>query len=149
MFTLDGQALGAAPDPASPRIGFDSRAHADGAHQLRAQARNLAGGSAGLEHRVFFDNTPPGIDGFPPETVTWCGVFTASATVRDALMGESVFLLDGAPVGNEGTASAPRVSLDSRRYPHGNHTLTLWATDAAGNVATRTRTLSIPNVFFC
>lgn len=149
IFALDGQTVGAAADLSNPRLEIDTRAYADGPHQLRAQARNLAGGTAELEHTVIFDNTAPMIEGFPTDSTTWCGVITVRATVSDAMMGESVFLLDGTPVGNQGTATAPEISINSFPYANGDHTLTLRATDATGNVSTRTRTLNIPNAFFC
>lgn len=148
-FALDGQAVGSAVDASTPRVEIDTAVLPDGPHQLRARARNLAGGTAELEHEVIFDNTAPSIAGFPAETVTWCGAFSANATVSDAAMGESVFLLDNVPIGNQGTATAPAISINSQNHAPGNHTLTLRATDAAGNVSTRSRTLTIPDVFFC
>lgn len=145
LFLLDGLSLGAAADPGDARLEIDTRAHPDGSHQLQAQARNIAGGTGTLEHTVIFDNTPPSIDGFSEATVTWCGVHRASATVSDAAVSESVFLLDGQPRANQGTASAPHIEVDSRSEPiHGEHTLTLRVTDAAGNVSSRSRILHIP-----
>ncbi|BAU47406.1 hypothetical protein SVA_0827 [Sulfurifustis variabilis] len=99
---------------------------------------------------VPLDETPPAITNLqPPENSILCGTFTASASVGDALLADSVFLLDGNLLGNQGTASAPRIAINTRQYSNGNHALVLRATDVLGNVSTLTRTLAFLNAFIC
>lgn len=147
-FGMDSAPVTNAADLALPNIEIDSTRYSDGAHTLYAEARNVMGGVARLEHRIFVDNTGPTITRLQPENGSVVrGNFTISATVSDAQMRESVFLLDNVTLGNQGSATAPRYAVDSRNYSSGNHTLTLRATDAAGNVTTTSWQLYFLNSF--
>lgn len=136
-FGIDGTAVANAGDVQQPSAEINGAAYGDGAHTVYAEARNLVGGIARLEHRIYLDNTAPTVKGLKPDDGdVERGNFTASATVTDAQMGTSVFLLDNVELGNQGSATAPRYVIDTRKYSSGNHTITLRATDAAGNVTT-------------
>lgn len=134
-FGIDGTAVASAGDVQQPSTEIDGAAYGDGAHTVYAEARNLVGGITRLEHRIYIDNTAPTVKGLKPsDGDVKRGDFTASATVTDAQMGTSVFLLDNVELGNQGSATAPRYVIDTRDYSNGNHTITLRATDAAGNI---------------
>lgn len=147
-FGIDNTSVGSAADVRQPSIEIDSTGYGDGARTLYAEARNLVGGMTRLEHRIHVDNTAPTVTNLKPANGSIVrGDFTASAAVTDAQMGQSVFLLDNVTLGNTGSATAPRYKLDSRSYSNGNHTLTLRATDAAGNVTTVSTQVYFLNAF--
>lgn len=143
---VDGQTIAAGGTLAQPAAQVDSRAYADGEHTIGVRARNLVGGSAQLEQAVVFDNTGPVIANLQPAEGSFVSRnFTASATVTDAHLAQSEFLLDGASIGKQETAGATAITIDTRRYSNGTHTLVLRSTDAAGNTAEATRHLYFLN----
>lgn len=147
-FGIDGITVGQAADVSQPSISINSGSYGDGARKLYAEARNVVGGVARLEHRFYIDNTAPAVSNLQPANGSVVrGNFTVSASVADAQMGQSVFLLDSVTLGNQGSATSPRYALDSRSYSSGNHTLTLQATDAAGNVTTASVRVYFLNAF--
>ncbi len=147
-FGIDGAAVANAGDVQQPSTEINGAAYGDGAHTVYAEARNLVGGVTRLEHRVYIDNTPPTVTSVKPDNgAVERGNFTASATVTDAQMGTSVFLLDNVALGNQGSATAPRYVIDTRQHSSGNHTITVRATDAAGNVTAVSRQVYFFNAF--
>lgn len=142
-FAFDGQPVGTAAGLANPGIEIDTRAHPDGPHELRAQARNLAGGTAALAHTVVVDNTAPAITNFQPASGSVPRRFRASANVSDAMLGDSVFLLarrlpgggyeEAVALPNLGTTARPESDVNTGSGT-AEFRLTLRATDAAGNL---------------
>lgn len=147
-FGMDGVSMGTAADVLNPSTEIDGSGYADGARMLYAEARNVVGGTARVEHRIYIDNTPPVVTKPKPGNGSVVrGNFTASASVADAQMDNSVFLLDNVTLGNQGSATSPKYTIDSRNYPSGTHTLTLRATDAAGNVTNDSQQVYFLNAF--
>jgi len=87
------------------------------------------------------DTTPPTVSiSSPVSGATVSGTITVSATASDNVGVAGVqFLLDGAALGAEDTASPYAVSWNTTAAGNGSHTLTATARDAAGN-----RTTSAP-----
>lgn len=147
-FGIDGTAVGDAADPQQPSMEINGAAYADGARTLYAEAQNLVGGAARVEHRIYIDNTAPTVTNLQPANGSVVrNSVNVSASVADAQMGTSVFLLDDTTLGNQGSATSPRYTLDTRAYSSGNHTLTLRATDAAGNVTSASTQVYFLNAF--
>lgn len=147
-FGVDGVSVANAADAQNPSVVIDGASYADGAHTLYAEASNVVGGTSRVEHRIYIDNTAPVVSKAKPGNNSVVrGNFTASASVADAQMDTSVFLLDGVTLGNQGSATSPKFTIDSRSYSNGTHTLTLQATDAAGNATTHTQEIYFLNAF--
>src|SRR5207245_1718799 len=84
------------------------------------------------------DTTPPTVGITSPSSgATVSGTTTVSASASDNVGVVGVqFLLDGAALGSEDTASPYSVSWNTTTATNGSHTLTATARDAAGNRTT-------------
>jgi len=143
QFQLDGANLGA-EDTASPySIAWNTSGVANGAHTLSAIARDGAGNTATSSVSVTVNNdlTPPTVSMTAPaggSTVSGSAV-TVSASAADNVGVVGVqFLVDGASVGAEVTASPYTMSWNSTSVANGTHTVSARARDAAGNQTTAT-----------
>jgi len=156
QFFIDSTLAGTASDPAHPSVPINSNSYSNAGHTLRATAKNSIGGTSSIEHQITINNVPPPPvkDTTPPVvtitapsgTSTLKNSVTATGTVADAGgVAGSTFLLDTTTLGNSGSATAPRVTIDTKKFPDGVHVLTLRGTDTAGNVTNATRTLIFNN----
>jgi len=82
----------------------------------------------------------------PAQGATITGTTTLTATATDNVGVAGVqFFVDGAAVQAEDTTSPYSISLNTRTYTNGSHTLAARARDTAGNVATSTITVTVTN----
>ena len=135
----------------------------DGAHQITnvtAGAHTLTGYLARADHSriVGSDATPVTFTTVAPDTPptvsvtaplagsTLAGNVTARADATDDKAVSGVlFLLDGAPVGNEDTVAPYEIEWDSRTTTNGPHAISARARDAAGNTTTSTVAVTVNN----
>ncbi len=89
------------------------------------------------------DNTPPMLDVEQPnDGATLSGRYTTIVTATDESgVADVVLSVDGVPYATD-TRDPYRFVIDTRRFPPGEHELSVVATDAAGNAST-TRTLDV------
>lgn len=141
QFKLDGANLGAEDATAPFSVSWDTLTASEGAHQLTAVARDAAGNTATSSVvNVTVDNideTPPSISiTSPADGASVSGNVTVAATASDNVGVSGVqFLLDGANLGAEDTASPYSIIWDTQAATNGAHVLTARARDAAGNTA--------------
>jgi hypothetical protein len=144
QFQLDGANL-AAEDTAAPySVSWNTTSVANGAHTLRATARDAAGNrTTSVAITVTVNNAPPP-DTTPPTVsitapangATVSGTVTLSANAADNVGVAGVqFFGDGMLLGDDTTAPYS-ISVDTTASSNGPHTLTAVARDAAGNQTT-------------
>jgi hypothetical protein len=150
QFLLDGVNLGA-EDTSSPYAASWNTATATaGSHTLTARARDAAGNTTTSSTITVTvpDTTAPTVSVTAPAngaTVTGTVSVTASASDNVGVVGVQ-FLLDGANLGAEDTASPYSVSWNTATATPGSHVLTARARDAAGNTTTSaTITVTVPD----
>ena len=141
QFTLDGANLGAEDTGAPYSVSWNTTTAANGAHTLRAIARDAAGNtttSAPVSVTVNNDITPPTVSvSAPAAGATLTGTTPVNATAADNIGVAGVqFTLDGANLGAEDTSSPYSVSWNTTTATNGAHTLRAVARDAAGNTTT-------------
>ena len=142
QFKLDGGNLGAEDTTAPYAVPWSTTGASNGSHTLTAVARDALGLLyASRPVTVTVSNAPPP-DTTPPAVgitspvggATVSGTTSVSATASDNVGVAGVqFLLDGAALGAEDTASPYSVSWSTTGTSNGSHTLTATARDAAGN----------------
>src|SRR5206468_3471819 len=142
QFLVDGANLGG-EDTASPySVSWNTATVGNGSHTLTATARDAAGNrttSSPVSVTVSnADTTPPAVSiSAPASGATVSGTVTVSASASDNVGVAGVqFLVDGANLGGEDTASPYSVSWKTTTVGNGSHTLTAIARDAAGNRTT-------------
>ena len=119
------------------RWDWDSLAASEGRHDLRVACRDRAGNRGTDEIMVYLDHTPPSVsDLTPADGSDLDDEQTARLTATDGGSGmERVeFYLDAALTHTD-NAAPWEWSFDTGDYSDGNHTLTAWAYDRAGNRA--------------
>jgi len=119
------------------RWDWDSLAASEGRHDLRVACRDRAGNWGTDEIVVYLDHTPPTVsDLTPADGSDLDGDYTTQLTATDSGSGmERVeFYLDAALVLTD-NAAPWEWDFDTGDYSDGNHTLTAWAYDRAGNRA--------------
>lgn len=97
---------------------------------------------------VVHDNIPPSVRLLSPsDGTTVTGAFTVEVEAADALGGVAGvgLLVDGRLIAVTNTAPY-RFSLEAKDYTGGQHTLTVQATDRAGNMATASITIIVPTL---
>ena len=144
QFLLDGAPLGPEQTTSPYAVAWDTTAVADGTYGLSARARDAAGNSSvAAAVTVTVDNVKPDVTA-PVISVTApaggaevTGSVTVTADASDEVGVVAVqFLLDGAPLGPEQTASPYAVAWDTKTAGNTTHTLSATARDAAGNSTT-------------
>src|SRR5206468_3901921 len=142
QFLVDGANLGG-EDTASPySVSWNTATVGNGSHTLTATARDAAGNrttSSPVSVTVSnADTTPPAVSiSAPASGATVSGTVTVSASASDNVGVAGVqFLVDGANLGGEDTASPYSVSWNTTTVGNDSHTLTASARDAAGNRTT-------------
>src|SRR5579863_7309920 len=144
QFRIDGNNVG--PDlAASPYIYvFDSSTLPNGFHSITAVATDNSGNSATSTSvpvkvdNTLKDTTPPAVLlTSPANGATVSGTVAVTATASDNVSVASVqFQLDGANLGPADVAAPYVYSWDSTKIANGPHSLSVIATDSAGNTAT-------------
>ncbi len=145
QFTLDGANLGAEDTSAPYSVSWNTTTASNGAHALRAIARDAAGNSTTATPvnvtvaNPSPDTTPPTVSVTAPAAgATVSGTATpVSATAADNVGVTSVqFTLDGANLGAADTSAPYSVSWNTTTASNGSHTLRAIARDAATNSTT-------------
>lgn len=140
-------------DTASPHsFAWDTSAQPNGTYTLYAVATDAAGNSASTTPvSVTVSNAPPDITlptvsiGAPAAGATVSGSTTVSATASDNVGVTKVELyIDGALYGTD-TTSPYSFAWNTTQSGDGSHTLQVVAADAAGNVASAVRTVTVTN----
>lgn len=140
-------------DTASPySFAWDTSAQPNGTYTLYVVATDAAGNSASTTPiSVTVSNAPPDITlptvsiGAPAAGVTVSGSTTVSATASDNVGVTKVELyIDGALYGTD-TTSPYSFAWNTTQSGDGSHTLQVVAADAAGNVASAVRTVTVAN----
>ena len=113
---------------------------ANGAHTVKAVARDAPGNTTTSTRTVTVDNAKPTVSlAAPAGGAPVSGTVTLSATASDNVGVAGVqFLVENryTAVGAEDTTSPYGVSFNTATVPNGTHTLTARARDAAGNTTT-------------
>jgi len=155
QFQLDGANLGAEDTVAPYSISWNTTGVANGAHTLRATARDAATNrTTSTAVTVTVNNAPPP-DTTPPTVnitapangATVSGTVTVSANASDNVGVAGVqFLRDGVAFGAEDTSAPYSIVFDTTAVGNGQHTLAAVARDAAGNRTTSaTVTVTVAN----
>ena len=154
QFQLDGTNLGSVVTGAGPtyRYSWNSTATTNGSHTLTAVASDAAGNTAtsSVSITVNNDTTPPVVSLTAPAsgaTVSGTVTVTANATDNVGVTGVQ-FKLDETNLGSVVTGAGPTYSysLSTTTVANGTHTLTATASDAAGNTASSSVSITVNNV---
>jgi chitodextrinase len=138
-YYMDGMYLGASTVAPNFPLQLNTENYINGKHWFVAFARDAAGngGSAGPSDVVFTnggDATPPSISiSAPMNGTTVQGRVTVSAEASDEISVSQVsFQVDGRVIATD-KSSPYSASWDSSKVSNGSHTITVTATDMAGN----------------
>jgi hypothetical protein len=154
QFTLDGANLGTEVTSGAYSIAWTTNGASNGAHTLRAIARDAAGnrttsGAISVTVSNVVDTTAPTVSlSAPAAGVTLTGTTTLSATASDNIGVAGVrFTVDGVAVGTEDTTSPFSITWNSGSVSNGQHSLRAVARDSAGNTQrSAARTVTVSNV---
>jgi hypothetical protein len=144
-FTLDGAALGSEDTSAPYAVSWNTTATGNGSHTLRAIARDALGltyqsqpVTVTVSNAPPSDTTPPAVSITSPASgTTVSGTMNVTANASDNVGVAGVqFMVDGAALGAEDTASPYSASWNTASTSNGSHSLTAVARDAAGNRTT-------------
>jgi hypothetical protein len=144
QFQLDGANVGTLDTFAPYNFAWDTTASTNGAHTLRAIAKDAAGNSTTSAavsvtvNNTTPDTTPPTVSiSSPANGVTVSGTITVSANASDNIGVASVqFQLDGANVGTLDTVAPYNFAWNTATATNASHTLRAIAKDAANNSTT-------------
>lgn len=134
---------------------LNTGAFVDGSLTITAVVSDAAGNITSATRSVMVSNVivpPPDVSAptvsfsAPASGATVSGSMTVSATASDNVGVTSVQFKIGSTVIGTDTSSPYSATLDSVAYANGSQTLTVVATDAAGNAGTATRSITISNV---
>ncbi len=147
QFELDGANLGA-EDTTSPfSVTWNTTASTNGAHTLKATARDAVGNNASTTITVTVDNVAPSVSITAPASgsiVRGTVTVTSSASDNSGIAGVQ-FQLDGANLGSEVTALPYSISWNTTSAGTGSHMLSAIARDFAGNINSATIAVSVDN----
>lgn len=154
QFTLDGANLGAADTAAPYQITWSTTGASNGAHTLRAIARDAAGNQTTADAVAVTvantaDTTLPTVSLTAPSSgATVAGDVLVSANASDNVGVVGVrFTLDGVQIGTEDTTAPYQITWNTRATSNGVHTLRAIARDAAGNSRTSfSRSVAVNNL---
>lgn len=152
QFYIDGTATGA-EDTSSPYVlSFNTASVSNGAHTVSARARDAAGNTATSTvsftvSNVVGDTTKPTVSfASPSNGVTATGTLNVAINAADNVAVATVkLLLDGTQVGSVATTSPYEFAIDTTLYTNASHVLRAEATDAAGNVASTSISVTFNN----
>ncbi|MGO4541727.1 S-layer homology domain-containing protein [Paenibacillus sp. 2TAB19] len=120
----------------SKALAWDTTKLTDGKHTVTVSA----GGASSVSAEVTVDNTAPTITPSLQDGETYRGQLTIDAVVSDALAG-----VKSVTAALDGEAIELPYATSSGKLTSGEHTLTVKATDQAGNASERTITFNVPN----
>ncbi len=120
----------------SKALAWDTAKLTDGKHTVAVSA----GGASSVSAEVTVDNTAPTITPSLQDGETYRGRLTIDAVVSDALAG-----VKSVTAALDGEAIELPYETSSGNLTSGGHTLTVKATDQAGNTSERTITFNVPN----
>jgi Bacterial Ig domain len=154
QFQLDGSNLGPAATGAGPSYSctWNSKTVSNGGHTLTAVASDAAGNTATSSIPVMVNNdtTPPAVTiTAPANGGTVNAAVTVIANATDNVGVTSVqFQLDGVNLGGPVTGAGPTYSYSwsTTANANGAHTLAVVASDAAGNTAKSSVSVTVNNV---
>lgn len=127
---------------------WDSTSVSDGQQSLTAVAYDEAGNTTSTSISVTVDNTAPGLTISNPSNnadVTDTVSISASASEPTSSVASMEIKIDGTTVNTASSSNSIGYSWDSTTEPDGMHTVTVSATDTAGNTASETRTVYVDN----
>ena len=132
-------------------LSVNTRVYSNGTHSLYARATDLSGNQRTVSRSVTFNNdfvVPAVAVTSPAAGATLAGVVTTSGDASDNVRVARIEVrVDSGPYQLAVGTTAWTYSLDTRPYANGSHTLTVRATDAAGNQASATRSVTFNNDF--
>ncbi len=148
---VDGQWI--VDDFAAPyQITIDTAPLPDGNHTLTGIVRDVAGNATALSPVSFLvannsDNLPPEVDlRFPTGARPVSGTTVLNAVAEDNVGVAGVqFRVNGVDVGPEDLVAPYRVPWNSQVLPDGDYEVTALARDAAGNIASSSRLVTVDN----
>ncbi len=154
QFKVDGSALGAALTSAPYSNSLNTTSLSNGLHAISATASDAAGNSATASVSVTVSNTVVSKDTIAPivsitapannSTVT--GTISITASASDNVGVASVqFKVDGSALGAALTSAPYSNSLNTTSLSNGSHAISATASDAAGNSATLSITVTVSN----
>ncbi len=122
-----------------------NRTFPDGPHTIDVRAQDKAGNVATLSRSVNVDNTAPVIQNVKPLKDDFVsGTVSITGEVIESNLDNWKVQVDGGDLAsNTGNTSAISVDWDTTGYSEGNHTITITATDKAGNIATQSVSVQI------
>lgn len=150
---VDSGAYQPATGTSSWSFAWSTATYADGAHLLTVQATDTSGNastatvSITVRNAPSIDTTPPSVSiALPTAGSAVNGTVSVSGSSADntALAKVEVSIDAGAFQPAQGTASWSFM-LDTAAYSNGTHSLTARATDAAGNTATASESVTLSN----
>ena len=151
QFKVDGANLGAAVTGAGPSysVSWNTASLSNGPHTVSAVASDAAGNAATSSVSVTMDTIPPTVSMTAPGNgVTVGGTVGVTVTATDSAGVTGVqFQLDGTNLGGVVNGAGPSYgySWNSLGAANGSHTLAALATDAAGNTAASSVSITVNN----
>ncbi len=122
---------------------LDTTTLPDGDLTITLRVSDKAGHLTEKTITIIIDNTPPTISITSPANNTYVsGTVTVSFTVEDANLEHAYLVIDGVKHDVTGMDS---YTLDTSSLGDGEHTLTIWAVDKAGNIAESSVTIRVDN----
>ena len=152
QFKLDGSNLGSVVTGSGPgyNISWNAAAATNGPHTLTALATDAAGNTASSSVSVTVDTTPPALSMITPANGAYLnGITAVTVNATDSVGVTGVqFKLDGANLGAVVTGAGPAYSVvwNAAAAGNGSHTLTAVATDAAGNTASSSVSVTVSTI---
>ena len=152
VFNVDGVQVGNPRTSAPYTRTWNSTTASNGTHNVSATATDAEGNTSTATVTVTVsnsttDSTPPVVSiTSPTNNATVSGVVTLTATASDnSGISNVVFKLDGNQVGNQLTSSPYSTTWNSASVSDGSHSLTVTASDAAGNSTTASININVSN----
>ena len=147
-FRVRGVLIGSRDTAAPYATSFDTTTVTDGSAPVTATAFDAAGNSTVAPRTITIDNTTPSLTVAGPDAATFGPGTTQSWTINasDATTGPPTVQCSVTPAGSSpsyGACSGGSGSHSVSNRPEGTYTLSVKATDGAGNVIETTRTFAI------
>ncbi len=145
-FYVDSTLIGTATD-APYAVSLNTKEFSDGSHTLKAVAYNRLGTSASTIQNVSIYNTAPSVSFTVPENnAKIAGVFNVTANGVDSVVGMArvEFYVDSTLIGTA-TDAPYAVSLNTKEFSDGSHTLKAVAYNRLGTSASAIQNVSIYN----
>ncbi|MFL5357210.1 Ig-like domain-containing protein [Archangium sp.] len=142
----DGQTLIGTATSAPYSVSWNTVGAAEDTHTLTAKAYDGVGLTAtSTELSVLVDNIAPQVSISAPAAANLHGTVTVMANATDNRYVERVEFYDGQTLLGTDTSTSHSLSWDTTGVASGSHTLSVKAYDAAGNVQSASRTVTVDN----